>query len=189
MIGSMMGVEPDWTDPAVTIPRLCALALVLVAAVTDMRMRRVPNVLTFPAAALGLVLGGGLGGLRGVALSLAGLGAGIGLLLLPFAWRLIHGGDVKLLGAAGAFLGPWGALWAFLLASVFGGLLALAMLIVTSRGRKKLPIWWAQVKNLALTRDLGVLKQGAEKDRIYLPYAVPIALGTVAAILTEGSLY
>ena len=39
--------------------------------------------------------------------SLLGLGVGIGVLFIPFAFRWIGAGDVKLLGVMGAFVGPY----------------------------------------------------------------------------------
>jgi prepilin peptidase CpaA len=178
-----------WTDVLESAPQALALLLATVAAVTDIARNRVPNLLTFPAAAVGLVLGALRGGLPGLGLALAGLIVGVGFLFIPFAARWIHGGDVKLLGAIGALLGPEKVLWTFLLSSVFGGLFAVAMLVVTRRGRGKLSIWWTKLKIWLLTRDVTVLKPGGEGGTIYLPYAVPIALGTLASWLAEGTLY
>ena len=78
----------------------------LIAGYTDWRSRRIPNWLTVPALAVGIMLGAVLGGWAGVRDSL--LGAGLGLLvLLPFVFANFVGmGDLKFMIALGALLGP-----------------------------------------------------------------------------------
>jgi prepilin peptidase CpaA len=102
------------------------LTLVLVTAMcTDLRSSRIPNWLTFPAMGVALVGHAGLGGLPGALFSLAGLGAGLGLFLILYVTGSIGAGDVKLMAAVGAILGPYGALLSGLLAMMVGGLYAL----------------------------------------------------------------
>lgn len=110
------------------------LSLILAAAcVTDLRAQRIPNLLTFPAMALGLALHGTVGGADGLLFSLSGLGAGLGLMLLPFLMGVMGAGDVKLLAAAGAFMGAKAVLAAFVLTSLFGGVYALVVLVFHRR--------------------------------------------------------
>ncbi|MFV1959997.1 MAG: prepilin peptidase, partial [Planctomycetota bacterium] len=85
------------------------LLLVLGLAVwTDVRDGKVYNRLTYPAALLGLVLNATVRP-PGVGLGQASLGLAVGFipLFLAFAVGGLGGGDVKLMGAVGAFLGPW----------------------------------------------------------------------------------
>ena len=105
------------------------LAVLLLGAALDFQIRRIPNLLTFGGALAGflfnLVAFRGSGALT----SLEGWLLGVVLLAIPFASRAIGGGDVKLLAAVGAWLGPHGALLTFAFAAVIGGVVALAMLI------------------------------------------------------------
>ncbi|MBG0775510.1 MAG: prepilin peptidase [Desulfovibrionaceae bacterium] len=110
------------------------LAVVCIAAAaTDLASRRIPNLLTFPAMLVFLGLHAIAAGMPGLLYSLAGLGAGFALLIVPHMFGVMGAGDVKFLAAAGAALGWYGVIWAFLLASVAGGVYAL-ILIAVRRG-------------------------------------------------------
>jgi prepilin peptidase CpaA len=109
-----------------------AAGLGLAAVEEDLRRRQVPNWLTAAGAAGGLVCGA-WGGWHG--LGIAACGALVGfLLLLPFHWcGAMGGGDVKLMAAYGALLGPSGTLLAVLFAAVFGGVSAAGTLLWNPR--------------------------------------------------------
>jgi prepilin peptidase CpaA len=115
------------------ILNLVVLGAVAIATVTDLRARRIPNVLTIPAAAIGLGANGLLSGSDGVLGSLSGWALGVGMLLPLFALRAMGAGDLKLIAALGALKGPEFAFFTCLWAGVVGGLMALVGLI---RGRK-----------------------------------------------------
>ena len=109
-----------------------ATTLGVAAVVEDLRRRRVPNWLTAAGAAGGLACAA-WGGWHGVGLAAAGAGAGV-LMLLPFHWcGAMGGGDVKLMAAYGALLGPSGILLAAVFAAVFGGLWGAGALLVRPR--------------------------------------------------------
>ena len=110
-----------------------AIALALIAGITDWRSRRIPNWLTVPSAALGLTLSTIFFGLSGAKSSLAGLGLGM-LILFPFV--IVHAfgfGDWKLVGASGAVLGADLLFQVFVVAAILNALIALV--IVIARGR------------------------------------------------------
>jgi Flp pilus assembly protein protease CpaA len=99
-------------------------AVVLLACVTDLRHRRIPNQLTFPAIAFGLgshLVAGGWGGV---------FFAAVGGALAPALLCLLHGGkgpgagDLKLASVLGANLGPILGTVAILFSAVAGGFLA-----------------------------------------------------------------
>ena len=85
---------------------LAAVIVAIVACATDLRSRRIPNVLTFSAAALGMATSAWTGGPEAAMTSSAGWIAGFAIFFVPFALRGLGGGDVKLLAALGAWVGP-----------------------------------------------------------------------------------
>jgi prepilin peptidase CpaA len=111
---------------------LAALSVGVVACVTDLRHRRIPNLLTFGAAALAFVFHGMVSGLPGVQSAAFGWLAGLAMFLPFFLLGGMGGGDVKLLAALGAWLGPGDAFWLAVYASIAGG--ALAVVVSLARG-------------------------------------------------------
>jgi prepilin peptidase CpaA len=101
------------------------IGVLVPAMYTDLRSSRIPNWLTFPAIGFALVGHAWLGGLQGVLFSMAGLGAGLGLFFILYVTGSIGAGDVKLMAAVGAIMGPYGALISGLLAMLVGGVYAL----------------------------------------------------------------
>lgn len=106
---------------------LLLAALLLGAALWDLRTQRIPNGLTLAGLAAGFLWHGVRGGGPGLLLSCEGV-AVAALSLLPYAVRGLGAGDVKLLGAVGALAGPSFTLWTLLGAALAGGPLALVCL-------------------------------------------------------------
>ena len=97
------------------------------AAVIDLRTRRIPNALTGSLAVVGL-------GLAAAQLGTVGIGGAVIGCLLGFAFMLpgnmfgaTGAGDVKLFAAAGALLGPATTVRAFFFTAIAGGVLALVV--------------------------------------------------------------
>ena len=151
------------------------------ATVVDIRHRRVPNVLTMGLASVGLVLA--MAGVTGVTVggALGGLGLGLALLLPAHVFGATGAGDVKLLAAFGALLGPADVFNAFLRAAILGGVMALA--VALWRGRLRETLYGTAM--LVTTRNRTVtarITHPAANNRI--PYAPAIALG--AALVVFG---
>lgn len=103
------------------------------AALIDIRTRRVPNVLTVTLAAVGFgIAAAGLGRV-GLGASLLGCALGLACMLPGHIFGATGAGDVKLLAAAGALLGPEDTLFAFLNTAIAGGVLALAVALYRRR--------------------------------------------------------
>lgn len=138
----------------------------------DYRTQRIPNWLTMPAAVLGLTYGSLAPGGVGFVWSLAGFAVGMSLLIVP--WLLGGGGmgDVKMLAALGAWMGPLGILMCFGLGSVLAafGMVSVLTLSTFSEGfsRTRSRYVAAGAAGTAGTRP--------RKPRRVLPFAIPMAL-------------
>jgi prepilin peptidase CpaA len=165
------------------------LWLVLQAAVTDLALRRIPNVLILSGLVLSVLLHWRAGP-DGVLLSdwLAGLAAGFLVFLPLYLLRGMAAGDVKLMAMVGAFVGPALAFQIAILSCVIGGILALGMLVLNGRWR----ILAQNLKTLlwpVLCRAAGYPVQAVPIDRQAsaggIPYGVAIAMGTAVVVLQQ----
>ncbi len=101
--------------------------ILIVAAVIDGWLLKVPNWLTFPLVLAGWTAGAYCGGFSGLACSFAGTLVGLGLLLPAYAVGGMGAGDVKLMAGIGAWIGAAATFYAFCLCAVIGGVIAVAM--------------------------------------------------------------
>lgn len=160
-----------------------AVALGLTACVTDVSTRRIPNRLTFPAAAAGLAFGLLTTGPRGGLFALAGLALGLALFLPFFLLGGLGAGDVKLLAALGAWLGPRAILWTGLYGMIAGGLLALVVAFVAGYARQMLRNLWLLLVHWRVSGvrrfDALTLEHGRGPK---LAYALPITIGVACSL-------
>ncbi|MEO5897244.1 MAG: prepilin peptidase [Vicinamibacterales bacterium] len=107
--------------------QVVTIGIAVVAAIWDLRTRRIPNVLTFGAAVLAVAVHAYTGGPSGAGWSVAGWLVGVAFFLPFFILAGMGAGDVKLLAALGAWLGPGQAAWLALFSLIAGGVLGLAV--------------------------------------------------------------
>ena len=159
------------------------IAVATLACVTDLWSRRIPNVLTFGAAATAWTYHLLTAGWYGFVLSLAGCLVGALVFIVPFALRGLGGGDVKLMAALGAWLGPVAVIWLAVYAAIAGGIMALALALAHGYLQTALRNVWLllchwRVAGLAALPELTLERSGAPK----LAYAIPIFCGTVVTL-------
>ena len=151
----------------------------LVATVIDLRTRRIPNVLTASMAVLGFGLAAAGANENTMGASLAGLVLGLLLMLPGYALGATGAGDVKLMAAVGAILGPALVLLAFVCTSIAGGVLALGVAI----RRRRLGATLAQTGRLVVAPGAAPreIKQAGAASRF--AYGPAIAVGSMVAVL------
>jgi len=106
--------------------KLSALFLCIIAAVSDIRSYKVPNILLIVFSAAGLAEQGILFGKRGL-LNAAGAVLLVFLLLgWLFLFRMLGAGDIKLFAVCGIYTGAKSVLYLMLFSFIFAGIYALA---------------------------------------------------------------
>lgn len=169
------------------IALLATLAVVWSAAWADFRTFKIPNVLSVSGAVLGLLVHAWDSGFAGLWLGLVGLGLGMGLLLPGYVVQSTGAGDVKLMGAVGALLGPRQLLWAFLFAVLTAGVMSVLHGLVAWRTRGATgPIgrYAGMIRCLWVTGRLSYVRpRPGEFMAEPIPLAVAIAIGSTIAIL------
>lgn len=162
---------------------LTALAFVTACVATDLHARRIPNLLSFPAAIAGIMLNGVYLGLAGIGLGIAGFALMVALLFVPFALGGIGAGDVKMMGAAGALLGPRLALVGLVAGMILGGVIVAAYLARRGKLEEKLLATATMFAQAIRRRSLAPLRlSAADAGAVALPYSLPLGLGIVTAL-------
>jgi prepilin peptidase CpaA len=160
-----------------------ALSIAIVGCACDLRSRRIPNVLTFGAAVTGLAYHGYTGGAGAFGQSALGWLVGALVFIVPFALGGLGGGDVKLVAALGAWIGPADAIWLALYTAVAGGVMAIAVSVAhgylrTALGNVRLLLCHWRVAGLTALPEVTLDRSSAPK----LAYAVPILMGMVVTL-------
>jgi prepilin peptidase CpaA len=169
------------------------LAMLTWAAAVDLRRRRIPNWLTLLIAATGLMQSLTAYPTISFGGALLGLLTGLGLTIVLFALGALGGGDVKLLAAAGSWIGPLLVFEVFLAAAIIGMVIVLAQCAWQRRLTMLFRNSVLVVVNLAHIREVGLehaQATGASCRSVSkpLPYAVPVLLAVVALLLAGGKL-
>jgi prepilin peptidase CpaA len=177
----------SWLNGEMNFALVLFLISVLVsAAIFDIRVQRIPNLLTYPTMAGALIYHSIANGGGGFLFAAEGLGLGIGLFLMPYLMGVMGAGDAKLMGAVGATLGAKGVFQAALITAVVGGIYALIVLLVRFRFLKGLVRRYAlTVKTFLITGQLVVIPAAKDEPEPKLYYGAAIALGTLTFIFLE----
>lgn len=159
------------------------LVIILLALLFDLRERRIPNLLIV----LGLISAAAYHGYTAQTAGLIycgqGLVTGILLLLIPFLMGGMGAGDVKLLGVIGAIKGYLFAISTFLWMALWGGIIAILLLVCQ---RKLVPTLSRLGRGLMMTAIGAMpLSQAISKQEfsLYYPYALAIALGVLSSYI------
>jgi prepilin peptidase CpaA len=151
----------------------------VIAGWTDWRSRRIPNWLTVPALLLGIAANSLAQGWSGAKESLLGAGLGLGL-LLPFVLvRSLGGGDWKLVGALGAFLGP-PRLIAVLVVTIFvAGAMAVGLVVWKKRVGRTLRNLGRMLAALFTLHLPGPEVSLDNPESLKVPFGVAVAVAVV----------
>jgi prepilin peptidase CpaA len=112
------------------------LAVVFTAAIFDLRSSRIPNWISVTGALLGFGLNAFLADSAwGAWFALKGFLLGFGVNLVLYILHARGAGDVKLMAAIGALVGPGNWFAIFVITALLGGIMAL--ILVVAKGRLK----------------------------------------------------
>ncbi|HTM13639.1 MAG TPA: A24 family peptidase [Bryobacteraceae bacterium] len=162
--------------------RIFLEVLVILAAIWDVRTRRIPNWLTLSGVVLGVALNTFLFEINGLWFSLKGLGVAFGVYFVLYLLHAMGAGDVKLMAAVGAAAGPGNWLGILVLTSVAGAVAGLLLVAFKGRFRKTLGNLGILISSLgrgrAPYRETPELDVSSDKA-MRLPHGALIALGTL----------
>lgn len=155
-----------WSGPGAWFILLASLM-----ASYDLACRRIPNPLNALTALCGLAWALAGGGLAGLGQSLLGALVAFGLMAIFFFVGAVGAGDVKAMGALGAFLSPWLSMELFMWTTLIGGAMAAVRLL------------WARRLTLA-GAGLSALSLG--HSGLTMPYGLAICAAAFVVAATGG---
>lgn len=166
-----------------TVFQTAAIVIAIVAAIWDLRTRRIPNILTFGAALAAIVAHGYSGGAFGAGWAVTGWLVGVAFFLPIFALGGMGAGDVKLLAALGAWLGPGAAVWVALFSLLAGGVLGLVVALSYGYLTQALAniLWMFQFWRSEGPRPVPEVTLATHKGP-RLAYAVPVFAGLMVTL-------
>lgn len=172
---------------------LAITILVVAVAIFDLRERRIPNFLTFPSILFGIAWNTFGMGLTGASYSLKGLGAGAGVLLIPYLAKGMKAGDVKFVMAIGTFTGAAGVVRVLMVTFLCYPLLAAVIIF----REKKLAVTWLRFRRLLFgflgfflpDFKLYAMQLESSDDQSVAsattPFGVALAAGTLVSVYTD----
>jgi len=177
-----------WSVLIVWAPLICTLA---VAAVIDARERRIPNWLTFGLMAAGLGRAAFVSP-ENFGHAMLGIVVGGAIPLVLYMISAVGGGDVKLLAAIGAWVGPGPAILIFMVQAVLGLVIVITQALAQRRTGILLRNSALIVANFAGASELGLQNavdtgKSCRAVKRPLPFAVPVFVATLI-VLSMGKL-
>ena len=166
------------------LPLIVVGVVTLMAACTDLWKFKVYNLLTLPSLVLGLLVSTVLGGWAGLGASLLGAGFGFAILVVFYALGGVGAGDVKLLTAVGAWLGPFWTVHVFIASALAAGVYAVVLILtrggVLAVAVEILAIRQAIFEPSKLGRpdaDIAAEVSRSDRRRRLVPFAAMICVG------------
>lgn len=152
---------------------------------SDLRSRRIPNRLVLVLAVGGVLFSvTSMPVAQGLLRSVSGLLVGLAIWMPFYVMRLLGGGDVKLLAAAGAWLGVAGTVRASVTAALAGGLLAILAVLWQRQGRQFLS--WIALQVMTLRAAPAPAPPPGSFSSRKLPYGLALAAGAAFAAWFPG---
>jgi prepilin peptidase CpaA len=162
------------------------IIMVAIAAGFDVKYRRIPNWLVVTGLVWGIAMNVFLFGWPGLKTSLIGIGIAFVIYFPLFMLRGMGAGDVKLMMAIGALVGPANWFLIFMITGILGGVIALLLLAWRKRLRHTLSNVFLIVGELLSFRapymadkDLDVHSPKA----ITMPHGATIAAGSILFLI------
>ena len=175
------------------VSKVILLLLVLPAAVFDYRERRIPNWLVLTGLLVGTAMNSFLtydtpSMTAGLLFSLEGLGLAFLVYFPLYLLRGMGAGDVKLMAAVGAIVGPALWLWVLFFTAVLGGIVGVIVVLSKGRVHRTLQNLWMILVSIryrqapyATNPELDV----STDQGLRLPHGVIIAVGAVGFVVAK----
>ncbi|OCA84310.1 hypothetical protein A8F94_16495 [Bacillus sp. FJAT-27225] len=161
--------------------------LLVICVITDMRERKIYNVVLFPFLLIALIVNSFTGGVQGLGDALLGMLIGLGILLIPYLMGGMGAGDVKLLAVIGALMGPEFVFLSAVYMALVGGAIAILVILFKKGAKERIRGMVLCILGLLNGLKLPLFQDKAAMQATY-PYGVAIAAGATIQFFQAGML-
>lgn len=166
--------------------KLVLILTAVMAAYFDLRVRRIPNWLNVTGVALGFILNTYFDGLHGLISAGGGMLSALCVYIPLYALKGMGAGDVKLMAAIGAIVGPSNWLNIFLATALLGG--AASVILILARRKVAQTLHNISVILTQLTKGRAPSESDSSlsihhSQSLKMPHGAIIATGVIAFLI------
>ncbi|MFL6351486.1 MAG: prepilin peptidase [Bryobacteraceae bacterium] len=169
-----------------TALKIILIAIVLVAAIYDLRFRRIPNWLNLSGVILGLVVNTFLFARSGFIIAVLGIVCSLVIYVPLYLIRGMGAGDVKLMAAVGAIAGPWNWVGIFVATALLGGLVSIVFVALKRRLHQtcfNVGLIITELCHFRLPSKRNSQLDVRDPQAVGMPHGTLIAIGAVAFLI------
>jgi prepilin peptidase CpaA len=167
------------------VTKIILLVILLISFYTDVKSRKILNIVTLPAILFAFVYYLSFQGLDGFLFSGKGFLVGLGLLILPYMLGGMGAGDVKLMASIGALMGTSFVFYSFIYTALIGGLIAVALIIKQKGFVNTIKTFLIGI--VFIRSNLGSIHLvNGNQSSISFPYGIAIVLGSLCSLIWGG---
>ena len=171
-----------------TVLKVLLLAIVLVAAIYDLRFRRIPNWLNLSGVVLGLGINTLLFAGDGLTGAVLGMACSLTVYVPLYLIRGMGAGDVKLMAAVGAIAGPWNWFGIFVATALLGGVVSLVFVALKRRLHQtcfNVGVIVSELCQFRLPSKSNSQLDVRDPHAVGMPHGTLIAVGAVAFLIVS----
>ena len=173
-----------------TALKVILLAIVLVAAIYDLRFRRIPNWLNLSGVILGLAVNTLLFARSGFIVAVLGISLSLVVYVPLYLVRGMGAGDVKLMAAVGAIAGPWNWFGIFLATALLGGVVSILFIALKRRFHQtclNLALITTELSHFRLPSKSNSALDVRDPRALGMPHGTLIAIGATAFLIFSST--
>jgi prepilin peptidase CpaA len=158
--------------------------LLLLSLVSDIKIYKIKNFITFPIIGLGLITNFFLEGFLGLSNSLAACLLPLPVLMILYMTSMLGAGDIKLFCAIGSVMGIDFIIYCMIFSFLCGGIIALTLMIIRKNARQRLSYLFGYIKTCLSTYSFHPYTAFEDKDdgaKFHFSYA--IVFGAIISLI------
>ncbi|GIP22588.1 prepilin peptidase [Paenibacillus sp. J22TS3] len=156
------------------------LVFLAAAFITDIRSMIIPNKITVSAACAGFIYQIWAGCWSGLWTGILGAVTGFGIMLILYWAGAVGGGDVKLFGGIGAWMGAGFTFYSLVYSIIFAGIIGIVILIWRRESLARLRALTNSVFGALVMRSTGPVR-AQEKEMLSFPFMLAVIPGVIVA--------